>query len=45
MASAVAQARVRQARLGQGTIDAHSRGARERLVAALRQAGTKRALQ
>ena len=40
----VAQARARQARLGQGTVDVHNRGARARLWAALRQAGAKRAL-
>ena len=45
MAPVVAQARARQARLGQGMVDAHSRGARARLVAAMRQAGVKRALQ
>ena len=45
MPQAVAQARARKARLGQGTVDAHNRGAKARLVAALRQAGAKRALQ
>ena len=33
----VAHARARQARLGQGTVDAHSRGARALSWAALRQ--------
>ena len=41
----MAQARAREARLGQSTVDAHSRGARARSWAALRQAGAKRALQ